>query len=380
MVWRSQRAESRPDTLRRVFRLDAVDANEWHVTHRNRDATSSRRNEAEETLHSRRLASIPTDSSVDKDDANMSLTSAAIAEGTDGGRGFAEWQCACEVWRYLNAVIREAETWKARAEKVLTTQKVARVELKELMEQGAQLGVRMEEQAWLDQRLSEADAWLAQADALSSSEATLDGLTKCVKQHARIGLLSDRLDVLQDKVARGQAWLEETRETFRRSGVELGSLNLILATDGAPLYCLCRQPDDLQRLMIACDACEVWFHISCLGISPAKAKGYMANEFLCPTCCTKQGATFAFEPRCVRASPKCLPGWRRAIEHTRLAEDLHIKIDEAELLRAAARRASLWQAKLLPTLLTAHQRNTTPVTDGTPLLGGAISDDEMSQW
>ena len=49
----------------RGFRLDAVDPNEWHVMHRNRDANSSRRNEAEETVHSRRLASISMDSSVD---------------------------------------------------------------------------------------------------------------------------------------------------------------------------------------------------------------------------------------------------------------------------------------------------------------------------
>lgn len=28
----------------------------------------------------------------------------------------------------------------------------------------------------------------------------------------------------------------------------------------APLYCVCRQPYDLNRFMIECDICKDWFH------------------------------------------------------------------------------------------------------------------------
>ncbi len=114
---------------------------------------------------------------------------------------------------------------------------------------------------------------------------------------------------------------------YKSCGIELQNLSLILSTDGNELYCLCRQPDDLQRLMIGCDFCEVpryrrdvaeispryrrdavrhlpytawdhptflirqvWYHIHCIGVSPTKARA-MENgnlEFKCPACCERQ--------------------------------------------------------------------------------------------
>ena len=106
---------------------------------------------------------------------------------------------------------------------------------------------------------------------------------------------------------------------YKSCGIELGSLSIILSTDGNELYCLCRQPDDLQRLMIGCDFCEVprcrrdvaemrprcgtapssygtflirqvWYHIHCIGVSPTKARA-MENgnlEFKCTACCERQ--------------------------------------------------------------------------------------------
>ena len=33
----------------------------------------------------------------------------------------------------------------------------------------------------------------------------------------------------------------------------------------APLYCVCRQPDDYTRSFVECEFCEEWFHPECVG-------------------------------------------------------------------------------------------------------------------
>ena len=42
-------------------------------------------------------------------------------------------------------------------------------------------------------------------------------------------------------------------------------------TDDGELFCICRKPDD-HTLMIACDACEAWFHSRCVDMAAGKAK------------------------------------------------------------------------------------------------------------
>ena len=62
---------------------------------------------------------------------------------------------------------------------------VALEEMRELASQGQQLSVLMPEQVWLDKMTADAEAWLASADALSTPEATLDELAKCVSHPLR---------------------------------------------------------------------------------------------------------------------------------------------------------------------------------------------------
>ncbi|XP_046841097.1 lysine-specific demethylase 7A-like [Xenia sp. Carnegie-2017] len=53
------------------------------------------------------------------------------------------------------------------------------------------------------------------------------------------------------------------------------------------LYCICRQPYDEMQFMIQCDACDDWFHGSCVGIEE-----YQANDierYHCPRCAPKYG-------------------------------------------------------------------------------------------
>ncbi|XP_069501408.1 histone lysine demethylase PHF8 isoform X2 [Ambystoma mexicanum] len=49
-----------------------------------------------------------------------------------------------------------------------------------------------------------------------------------------------------------------------------------------PVYCLCRLPYDVTRFMIECDACQDWFHGSCVGLEEEKAADI--DLYHCPNC------------------------------------------------------------------------------------------------
>ncbi|CAF2522160.1 unnamed protein product [Rotaria sp. Silwood2] len=51
--------------------------------------------------------------------------------------------------------------------------------------------------------------------------------------------------------------------------------------DGQVLYCLCRS-SDCSVFMIACDACNIWYHGSCIGISEKESA--RIENFFCHQC------------------------------------------------------------------------------------------------
>uniref|UniRef100_A0A672R7S8 Lysine-specific demethylase 7A-like n=1 Tax=Sinocyclocheilus grahami TaxID=75366 RepID=A0A672R7S8_SINGR len=50
----------------------------------------------------------------------------------------------------------------------------------------------------------------------------------------------------------------------------------------APLYCVCRQPYDVNRFMIECDICKDWFHGSCVQVVEHHAADI--DVYHCPNC------------------------------------------------------------------------------------------------
>uniref|UniRef100_A0A674MLU4 Lysine demethylase 7A n=1 Tax=Takifugu rubripes TaxID=31033 RepID=A0A674MLU4_TAKRU len=70
--------------------------------------------------------------------------------------------------------------------------------------------------------------------------------------------------------------------TFKKVKV----LRLLLMA-AVPLYCVCRQPYDVNRFMIECDICKDWFHGSCVQVEEHHAVDI--DVYHCPNCDVVQG-------------------------------------------------------------------------------------------
>ncbi|GMH40234.1 hypothetical protein BSKO_08138 [Bryopsis sp. KO-2023] len=56
--------------------------------------------------------------------------------------------------------------------------------------------------------------------------------------------------------------------------------------DDVPVFCLCEMPYNPDRVMIACDKCDEWFHPECLGLSKGEVDQVVRSSqpFVCPQC------------------------------------------------------------------------------------------------
>lgn len=56
--------------------------------------------------------------------------------------------------------------------------------------------------------------------------------------------------------------------------------------DDVPVFCLCEMPYNPDRVMIACDKCDEWFHPDCLALSKAEVDQVVRSNqpFVCPQC------------------------------------------------------------------------------------------------
>ncbi|GAB4815108.1 hypothetical protein N2152v2_002154 [Parachlorella kessleri] len=67
---------------------------------------------------------------------------------------------------------------------------------------------------------------------------------------------------------------------------EYSALEEVLTKEFLPpsvyIYCLCRLPENPDRVMIQCDGCTEWYHPECCGLSADVAASL--QQFFCPKC------------------------------------------------------------------------------------------------
>ena len=93
--------------------------------------------------------------------------------------------------------------------------------------------------------------------------------------------------------------------------------------DACKLWCICRQPYNEERPMLACDYCNDWFHYDCVGLrAPSEDEDdddVAPKDYRCPNCtakvsacvhhhafCTSSGAGHAPSTSAVHACGPCL--------------------------------------------------------------------------
>ena len=90
-------------------------------------------------------------------------------------------------------------------------------------------------------------------------------------------------------------------------GVRAGSLTRVRrsgprAQEARKLWCLCRQPYNADRPMLACDYCSDWFHWECVGLDAPgddeDDEDVAPPDFRCPACCAKARPAAPPRDRC----------------------------------------------------------------------------------
>lgn len=64
------------------------------------------------------------------------------------------------------------------------------------------------------------------------------------------------------------------------------------------LYCICQSLYDEERMMIACDRCDDWYHTICMKMKDEQAE--LVDVFICPNCEKSTEKRTTWKPKCIR--------------------------------------------------------------------------------
>ena len=82
----------------------------------------------------------------------------------------------------------------------------------------------------------------------------------------------DRLKICKDRNI--PSWLKECQEKVKKG-------EDVLTTPKAKQYCICKGPDT-GEMMIQCDSCHDWFHLTCVNLTPSDTE--TIDKYKCPNC------------------------------------------------------------------------------------------------
>ncbi|PWN41266.1 hypothetical protein IE81DRAFT_324768 [Ceraceosorus guamensis] len=98
--------------------------------------------------------------------------------------------------------------------------------------------------------------------------------------------------------AAAAATLEKEREAEREREAREREEGLGDEDEDMKLYCVCKALYDEERMMIACDRCDEWYHTSCMDMDDAKAE--LVDMFICPVCEPKTTDRTTWKTKCLR--------------------------------------------------------------------------------
>ncbi|GAA5930468.1 hypothetical protein JCM3775_004401 [Rhodotorula graminis] len=92
----------------------------------------------------------------------------------------------------------------------------------------------------------------------------------------------DDTDSEEDEDARRQARSRRAQEAARKGKNRANRAKDDDEEVDDRLYCICKELYDPERMMIACDSCEEWYHIDCVNIDDEAVS--LVDLFFCPRC------------------------------------------------------------------------------------------------
>ncbi|KAF8626522.1 hypothetical protein AX15_004827 [Amanita polypyramis BW_CC] len=127
--------------------------------------------------------------------------------------------------------------------------------------------------------------------------------------------------------------------------------------DDDKLYCVCKTRYDEDRLMIACDRCDEWYHTQCVNISDLVVD--LVDQFFCPTCIQRNphmSLRTTYKQRCLNGLKHSHPDSPHACHKPALgggmlskfcSQDCGIKYMENRIntwVKKGGKRENLWES------------------------------------
>ena len=114
--------------------------------------------------------------------------------------------------------------------------------------------------------------------------------------------------------------------------------------DLSTLYCYCQRPYLADDVMISCDSCSCWYHITCLWLTKDDMRRIDKQQFVCPTCCEKEGKEYRWREK-PPSRKKRIYGVRQELVKRRVEELRDVKGAEATRVRQLVERADDWMRR-----------------------------------
>ncbi|TPX31535.1 hypothetical protein SmJEL517_g05157 [Synchytrium microbalum] len=204
--------------------------------------------------------------------------------------------------------------WKVDATNLLKAKSMGYDEVHELVERGKTSPVVPELLRHLQYQLQRADdfsIWLQTYGGEGQQpeggdaqpQANIGDIRKLLKEYEDFNIRLDSYPVLQQEVRKTEEWVETTAQTMGRpagpdvppappqtleaylteirESIKACCNNVGTHDDNhTPIFCICRLPE--KGIMIECDVCKEWYHISCVKVPKKVAE--TSEDYTCTVC------------------------------------------------------------------------------------------------